>query len=1633
MIKKILAFAIAIMSVTYSYAQSFNWAIGGGSTGLDYYRAVTTDPQNNVIGLFYFTGNVTIDSAGTPKSFVPSGNRDILIVKYNCNKVFQWAVQVGGANFDGGNAGYSDLIADTSGNIYVASTISGSANFVGAQGNTTSRTSSGTQDGFLMKLSSNGLIQWINLMGGTGNDEATCVALDRNQNPIVGGYHTATAAFQSTSGPSTNRNANSNSQDFFVARYNPAGAITNVGGGASSGADLATNIAIDSAGTVYVVGLFGQGAGFGNGNGFFGANVLVNNGNFGAFLAGMNVNGALQYGVGMGGALEEGMLDVVVDDIRDRVYVAGYFQGTNTLTSRPGGTNQNLVAVGNYDAFVASYTLTGGLQWARHISGASNEYPYGVTLDAFGNVCVTGQINNTTSFGGTNLSASNAPNAFYAKYTPANTLISAVNVTNGVSAVGYALHTSPSGQIYMAGSFSNTLQIPPDSVVSAGNYDGFIARYQDQDTIRLFANKTTLLCTSDTVSFYINNKTQGTFYWYKNDTLVTITTSRLFRAIAGGIYKVVGTHTCAPNTTSNLYTVVQSPLYVAPTISSISVCTGDSARLSASGASIYRWFPSAGLSDTTIANPIVKTTTNATYILLRVTGLCYDLDTINVSVLTNCCLTCATPLTLNQGLVACYPFNGNALDESGNGNNATPVNGPILALDRFNVANRAYQFNGFNQYLEVPNSASLSSPSGNISFTFWARVTAWNFSGGVQYTPILSKSNSAANAQYRAMLRNNGAYAMANGNGWNGVIGTNTNTNTWYFFAITTSNDTMYYYRNGVLLGFAVGPTPYTLNNTTPLRIGRNDVNTQVHFNGRLDEVRVYNRTLTDADVRALYNLSAISGLPTITAGTDKNICKGDSVQLTTTGTTANYLWTPGVYLSSDTARSPFSKADTSLDYVVTVNLSGCKNYDTVRVNVSDFKPDAGTDRSICAGDTVTIEVLNGGNTFTWTPNYNISDPSNDTTRLYPTVDTSYIVASNNGICTRFDTVMISVNTPTLNAGPNVTVCPGDTAKFTVTSNGTVRWSPFIFLSDSIGTNVYALPDSNITYFLEANYLGCTSYDTVSVITANLPVDAGTDKLICKGDSVMLTASGGFTYIWLPSLYINDSSSATPVVNPPMPMYYYVASYNGYCARYDSVFVDVRDAKANAGPDKTICNGDSTTIGISVTGVKTWSPTTGIDTSQISPYAKPTTTTQYILTANNAGCMAYDSVTVTVLDIAVNAGIDRTICKGDTIQLGATGYTKYNWLPAYNISDTGIADPMVWPDATTDYLALVTNGYCIKIDTVKVTVRDLSINAGMDTSVCVGQGVRLKATGAATYQWSPVGTLSNPTIDTPFATPATTTSYIVLGFDGIICQKYDTIIVRVDDYPTVDAGPDLRHCMDDFLDIDADVTNYTRLEWSPATYLSDKLAMKPQVSVKANTTYVLSAWNNYCYASDTMSVSVNPPVDAGFTASPRNGEAPLPVTFTNTSTNAWFFIWDFDDNGASSTSRDAQHTFTAEGRYYVSLLAQDSLGCFDTTTVTIDVIEKEFITMPDAFTPNGDGLNDRFEPVYNPLKFQYVEMKIFNRWGVEIFSTKVPEGAYWDGKVDGNAVEAGVYSYTGLARDIKGKTYELKGSVTVVR
>ncbi len=170
---------------------------------------------------------------------------------------------------------------------------------------------------------------------------------------------------------------------------------------------------------------------------------------------------------------------------------------------------------------------------------------------------------------------------------------------------------------------------------------------------------------------------------------------------------------------------------------------------------------------------------------------------------------------------------------------------------------------------------------------------------------------------------------------------------------------------------------------------------------------------------------------------------------------------------------------------------------------------------------------------------------------------------------------------------------------------------------------------------------------------------------------------------------------------------------------------------------------------------------------------------------------------------------------------------------------------------------------------------------------------------------------------------------------------------------------------------------------------------------------------------------------ADFEYSPGNSSLEQPVIyFKDNSKNTTKWNWDFDDLESSSIQNPA-HSYDIADEYNIRLIATNDGGCSDTIAKTITVSPYDFIKLPSAFSPNGDGKNETFS-ILSAGDIELIEFKIFNRWGNLVFKTNDIEEA-WNGKRRGEDQNAGTYIYYVKWVKNSGETTEIKGNFTLLR
>lgn len=471
--------------------------------------------------------------------------------------------------------------------------------------------------------------------------------------------------------------------------------------------------------------------------------------------------------------------------------------------------------------------------------------------------------------------------------------------------------------------------------------------------------------------------------------------------------------------------------------------------------------------------------------------------------------------------------------------------------------------------------------------------------------------------------------------------------------------------------------------------------------------VSVNNALSTDSDDVSVI----VNPIPIANAGEDEILCLGASVILTASGG-ESYQWSTG-----ETTQSIEVAPNEDTTYSVTVSENGCEASDEVIVFVQELPTAyAGEDVMIVQGQPTTL-TASGGGTYLWS--------TGETTQsivVSPDVSTTYEVTVNVNGCQDSDEVTVTLmDQVAADAGEDETICIGSSVTLTASGGDTYSWN-----TGETTESITVSPSEDTIYTVTAIIGNESDSDSVTVFVNPLPeANAGEDITINEGDSGILTASGGDSYLW------NTGETTQSInVNPIVDVTFTVTVYQNGCENTDSVNVFVNPAaEANAGDDIAICNGEQTTLTATGGDLYLWS--TGETTQSIN--VAPTNTTNYSVIVSNDFSSDTDEVTVFVNPLPeLEVSGDVSILKGEFVTLSASGANTYEWSNGAVLPNIAVS-----PMETTTYFVTGFINNCSDTKEVTVSVFDEVVaSAGSDVSICAGESTMLTASGGDNYLWS---------------------------------------------------------------------------------------------------------------------------------------------------------------------------------------------------------------------------------------------------------------------------------------------------------
>ncbi len=1050
----------------------------------------------------------------------------------------------------------------------------------------------------------------------------------------------------------------------------------------------------------------------------------------------------------------------------------------------------------------------------------------------------------------------------------------------------------------------------------------------------------------------------------------------------GGNYTYTATTTDANScarTTTFAVTFVNNPTLAA---TSSTVCIGNTATLTASGASTYTWNPGNFVGSSYTSAPATTTTMSVIGAIGACTATANAIITVNPLPVPNATNTgpyCpGNTIQLNVGPFSSYSWAGPNSFTS-NIQNATQAN--------------AQTTNGGNYIVTVTDANGCS----NTSTT---NVV-------VNPTPVVnvgSNSPVCINTAINLTSTGGGTYTWAGPNS----------------FSSTLQNPTI--------------PAATTA------------------------EAGVYTVTVTTLGCTNTGTVSVTVTTPTASAANTGPYCAGATMSLSSSAA-STYTWSgPGFSSNAQNPTQANSTPAMSGTYTVMVSIGSCTASATTNVVVNALPtPTAGSNSPVCVGQAINFTSSNAVSHAWAGPGGFTSSVQNPVISVCGMINngTNTLTVTDANGCSNFVTVNVVVNPlPSITVN-NPTVCVNQAINFTATGGTTYFWAGPNSFTSNVQNPTIPSAASNMSgqYTVVAiSAAGCSNTAVSNATVFPLPSpNITSNSPVCVGGTLNLQGSGGASYAWSGPGYtgLNQNPTINNVAASASGVYTLLVS-SGSCTASTTFTVVINPLPVfSFTGSNVLCNGQSngtSTVNVTVgTGPfnYNWSTIPSQTTQDASNLAAGTYTC-VVTDANGCTSMASTQITQpTAFSVSINSttfsACANTPINVTAIGAGGTGPYNYNWVsgPAasgYAVNETVSGNYIYTVNATDAFNCPATN-------VINLTFHPQPTVSATSATVCSGQSAALTASGANTYVWQP-GNVTGPTY--PYNGNTSINVSVVGTSNGCSNSANTNIMVNPNPNSSISLGS-AKGC------VPACVTFTAGSSPSISSYnwILNGAGITGSVNgafcfdEAAQYTLGLTVMDAFGCTSTVVPVTIDiyPQPVADFNHAPIKpivNQDPF-VTFTDASWGTPIVSWNwYFMNTAQYTSVEQNPTFayTEPGTYPVVLVVKSDRGCTDTLVRPLVVGEDFGIYVPNAFTPNGDGLNDIFQPKgFGVVKY---EINIFDRWGEKVFSTKEFEKG-WDGTMQSKndvkygIIEEGVYTWLINATSVFGKSHELKGHVTLMK
>lgn len=595
----------------FSQNATLLWAKGTTGNSICEPRNFKVDASGSVYSVGNLYGTIDFDPGPGTFTLAPTGASDIFVLKLDVNGNFVWARSFGGTSTD---YGYS-IDVDAVGNVYTCGSFMGTADFDPGTG-TFTLGSNGSVDGFVSKLDMNGDFLWAKKIGGVTLDEANSIKVDALGNVLNTGFYSNTVDFDPGPGTFTLNALFTNNA--YILKLDGSGNFVWAKTFSTTATSIGRSIVLDAGANIYSTGTFDGILDLDPSNITF---TVASNGLDDFYISKLDANGNFVWGKSIGSVNSDFVNSLKADGLGN-VVLTGYFEGLCDFD--PGATSYTLNSFTNEHAFVLKLNASGNFAWAKNLGGSTGTtWGYDIAIDAANNVYTTGFFNGSSDFdpglSTFSLTSAGSTDIYITKLNSLGNFLFADRIGNTGQELGRSIHITTLNILYISGYFQGTvdfdLGVGTNTLISGSGLKTFVAKYCVNPTIPLNVtppanqllcapgNSTTIMAISD-----------GSVSWYSSPTsTMAITSGSVMNtptlSLGSFTYFAEAANACGLSVTRTAVTITVSTL---PNVSAVTsetniICVGQSATLTASGATNYTFTP-GGIGSSIVITPTITTT-----------------------------------------------------------------------------------------------------------------------------------------------------------------------------------------------------------------------------------------------------------------------------------------------------------------------------------------------------------------------------------------------------------------------------------------------------------------------------------------------------------------------------------------------------------------------------------------------------------------------------------------------------------------------------------------------------------------------------------------------------------------------------------------------------------------------------------------------------------------------------------------------------------------------------------------------------------------------------------------------------------------------------------------------------------------